>query len=98
MSPAEKVAASKPPKPKSKGSPRGAIPTWVSRLRETRSALGLTMAEAAAGVELSIGGLCFLEYGADPHLTTALRIAEFYGKSIKELWPELAATTPNTGA
>ena len=56
-------------------------------VRKEREHLGLTLRDVSRNVGLSIMGLCYIENGCNTQLTTALRIAEFFGKTVEELWP-----------
>lgn len=91
MTPAEKLAARKPWR---RRCPRNGTPlrkvVWTCRIREFREALRISMRDVAAAVGRSLAGLHVIEMGSDPMLTTARRLAEFFGKSIEELWPKLA--------
>jgi DNA-binding XRE family transcriptional regulator len=47
------------------------------------------MRDVATAVGLSISALFFLEHGTDPQLTTARRLAEFFGTTTDDLWRPL---------
>jgi DNA-binding XRE family transcriptional regulator len=49
-------------------------------------ALRLSFDEVAKALKLSRTAYWQIEKGGDPMLTTALRIAAFYGKPVTELW------------
>lgn len=87
---AEQVAASKPPRrtPGSKRPPQSRV--WRCLVREARLALRLSIRDVAPEVGLSVTGLWQVEHGTDPQLTTARRVAAFYGRTVEELWPGLA--------
>ena len=87
---AEQVAASKPPRraPGSKRQPQPRV--WKCLARQARLSLRLSIRDVAPEVGLSVTGLWQVEHGTDPQLTTARRIAAFYGRAVEELWPELA--------
>lgn len=61
---------------------------WRCRVREKRLALELTASEVADALGLSKAGLSQIENGGDPMLTTAFRLADFFGVSVDELWEE----------
>lgn len=63
---------------------------WKCKLGEKRFGLNLTLREIEAGCGVSSAVLCAIEHGTDPQLTTATKIAEFFGCTIKEMWPERA--------
>ncbi len=86
MTPAEQLAADKPHRAR-----RAA--TWVCRLRDERKRLGLTLREVSERVGMWLGTLADIERGSEPALTTARKLAAFYGMSVESLWPELATPT-----
>lgn len=60
-------------------------------LQEMRLGRGLTLTQAARELGITVGYLNTLELGrSDPSLRIALRVAEFYGKTVTELWVEPA--------
>jgi DNA-binding XRE family transcriptional regulator len=52
------------------------------------------MDQVAVGVSLSKTAYWQIEHGGDPMLTSARRIADFFGQKIETIWPttELNAT------
>lgn len=88
MTPAEKLASRRPARKRGqRARPRNR--TWPGcRLRELRESLGLSYREVSGAVGLSIAGLYEVEMGADTLLSTARRLAAFYGESVEELWGE----------
>ena len=68
---------------------------WVCAIREIRESLGLSLRDVAAATGYTVSGLWEIEHGTDPKLTTAMRLAEFYGCDVAELWPERARDTSN---
>lgn len=90
MTPAEQLAKSK----QRKRSPRNTVaprrPIWVCRLREMREALNLSLRDVADAVGMSNPGLWAVEHGGETSLTTATKLAEFFGCTIQDLWPERA--------
>lgn len=88
MTPAEKFAAEKPLRNGHAVAWRRVA--WRCRVREFREPLGLTLGDVAGECGLTEEGLRLIEKGCDPRLTTARRLAAFFGKSVGELWPDLA--------
>ena len=82
MSPAEQLAASKTPK-----NSKSAI--WRCTIVERRKALGLTLRDVAEASGMTNAAVSVIERGQDPMLTTAKKLADFFGVTISELWPEL---------
>lgn len=91
MTPAELLAASKPRRrAKRNGPPAGPrTAVWAAAIRHRREALNLSMRDVAAAVGLSLPCYWSVEHGTDPMLTTARRIAAFFGATVEELWPAL---------
>lgn len=92
MTPAERLAKAKPYRTrKGEGNdpspPRYAV--WKCTLRERRESLRLSLRDVAAAVGLSVTGYWQIEKGGDVMLTTARRIAAFFGMPIEQLWPNL---------
>lgn len=63
-------------------------PVWSCRVREVRERLNLSLADVAKAVGLSVTGLFQVEHGGDPMLSTASKLAAFFGKRVEFLWPE----------
>lgn len=84
---AEILSAKKPWRraPRNKTHPRNAV--WKCRLTEIRESLRLSLRDVASAVGLSVTALWQVEKGTDPMLTTAVKLAEFFGKAVEELWP-----------
>lgn len=87
MTPAEKLASSRP----RKRAPRNLKPykrkvSWRCHCREVRMGLRLSFDEVVKALKLSRTAYWQIEKGGDPMLTTALRIAAFYGKPVTDLW------------
>lgn len=86
MTPAERVA-------KKLRSSRGARKNkpksgpLLCRVREVRESVGISMNVAAEAIGFSVAGMSVIERGGDCVMTTAHKIAAFYGKSVDELWP-----------
>lgn len=62
---------------------------WVCNLRYLRDKHNLTMDQVAAGVLLSKTAYWQIEHGSDPMLTSARRIADFFGQRIETIWPDM---------
>jgi DNA-binding XRE family transcriptional regulator len=84
MTPAEKLAATRPLKRRSKTGHVGPLRCNIRALRES---LGLSLDEVVAAVELSKTAIWEAEHGGNVTLVTARKLAAFYGKAIEELWP-----------
>lgn len=90
--PAEKLAAKKrKAKPKAAwGDRRKArrpviFPQTV--LKKVREELGLTQRDVSTGSGINNATVCDAELGFEVTLSTALKLAAFFGKSIESLWP-----------
>lgn len=86
--PAERLAAKKQRK-----RPKNYLPyvrkiTWACGARDARVSLRLAMRDVAEAVGLSVSSYWYLEMGGDVCLTTARRVAAFFGKTVEELWKE----------
>lgn len=91
MTPAEKLAAKEKhhrrPRATTAGKWAGRKRVWKNpKLREVRVLIGLKQASVAKAVGLSYAIYNFVEQGGDVRLTTAARIARFFGRTIEELW------------
>lgn len=87
-SPAEKLADAKPRRSPNRKPLRNAV--WKSALRSVRDRLGLTLDDVATAVGMSKPGYWAVEQGGDPALTTARKLADFFGLPIETLWLERA--------
>lgn len=56
-------------------------------VRAKRHSLGLTMLEVADHVGVAESHLCDIERGIDLKMSTAARLAKFFGVAVHELWP-----------
>lgn len=93
MTPAERFAAKKVRKPASTG--RKTV--WVCRVRELRESLGLTLRDVERATGVSNATVCHIEQGFDPQLSTARKLAEFFGTTVEHLWPKGKSTRrPNS--
>ena len=86
MTPAEKLARDKPRRRKPRNHVAVKNKVWHCRARELRETLGLTLFDTATACQLSLPGYWQVEMGGDTSLTTAARIAAFFGRTIPELW------------
>lgn len=87
MTPAERLAAKKP----RHRAPRNKVVrrlTWVCELRAKREELRLTLRDVADALKMSPACLHQIEHGGDPMLTTARKLAAFFGTTTDELWPK----------
>lgn len=66
--------------------PSGRKVVWHCRILEMRRELGLTLREIEGETGVSSAVLSTIEHGTDPQLSTASRIAAFFGKPIHEIW------------
>lgn len=84
MTPAEKLSTSK----RQRGSKsQQRVRVWKCNLRELRTALNLTQRDVALAVGLSCAGYHHIETtGSDVCLTTCVKLSEFFGKPILEIW------------
>ena len=89
MTPAEKLAKSKPwrREPRNKARRYG---RWDCRVRAAREELRLSLRTVAEHLGYSVTALHQIEHGGDPMLSTARKIADFFGKPVEELWPKMA--------
>lgn len=91
MTPAEKLAAAKPPRKHRAGcvtSKRKVV--WQCRVLQERESLRLSLRDVAQAIGLSQTGLWDIEHGTEVMLTTARKLSEFFGRPIEELWPARA--------
>ncbi len=64
-------------------------PRWVCTLRARRHDMGLTIRQFAEISGLPSGNVGQIERGCDVCLTTAHKLAQFFGCPIADLWPRL---------
>ncbi len=99
MTPAEEIAKNKRRKPYRCARRTQVKAVWDCRLRELREALRISVRDVAAAVGLTAPCVWGVEAGRDPQLTTARKLAAFYGKTVEELWvplPDAKAPEPAT--
>ncbi len=92
-SPAEKLAKKKKSKGQVPWGQRTAArrpSAFVARLRSLRLELGLTQDQVATGSGVNHATVVDAENGRDLYLTTALKLARFFGWSVEALWTEIA--------
>ena len=94
MSPAAILATKRP----RKRLPRNLKPyvrktTWECKLRDVRDSFGLSIDEVVENINVSKTAYWQIEKGGDPMLSTAVKIAKFYGRDIGEIWPKFASKT-----
>ncbi len=84
MTPAEKLAKLK------QRSPREAFrelpKAFDCNLKERREALGLSQRDVCRATMINVSTLCRVEQGIDLTLSRALKLAEFFGCPIHEIW------------
>lgn len=62
---------------------------WTCKLAEERDALNLSMQDVAKAAGLSSSAYFRIEKGyADVSLSNAMSIAQFFGKTVYQLWPQ----------
>lgn len=93
MTPAQKLAAKKPRfrSPPHKKPVRHAV--WRCHLRRAREDAGLSLDDVATAVGLSKTGYWQVEQGRDPMLTTARKLATFFGATVEAMWPKQVPRT-----
>lgn len=86
-SPAETLAQTKQrQRPPRNHAPYRRKKVWICGVRAEREKLRLAMRDVAIAVNLSLSSLHAIETGGDLCLTTATRLAEFFGLGLEELW------------
>ncbi len=90
LTPAEKLASRKQWKrPKRNPPAKSERVLWTCKLAECRESLNLNMHETAKAVGLSSSAYFRIEKGyADVCLSNAMKLAQFFGKTVYELWPQ----------
>lgn len=59
---------------------------WLCRITELRHKLRISLDDVAKEVGISKTALWQIEHGTDPMLTTAKKLAAFFGKVIEDIW------------
>lgn len=87
---AEKLAAKKQrERPKRNFTAKPELVLWTCKLSENRESLNLAMRDVADAVGLSVSAYFRIEKGyADVSLSNAMSLANFFGKTVYELWPQ----------
>lgn len=57
-------------------------------MRARRNKLGLTLRDVGEAVGMSAAGLSVIEHGAETQMTTAIKLARFFGCKVEEIWGE----------
>lgn len=83
MTPAEQLSRSKPRRTRK---PTNHPCVWQCTVRDERERLRLSIRDVSEAVGLCTTAVWQIERGSDPQLTTAWKLAEFFGKPIAELW------------
>lgn len=97
--PAEALSAKKASERKPAKSTRESHPPVVACcLRELRGQLRLTIQDVAVAAGMSPAGYHAVERGRDVQMTTAFKLAKFFGKSVSEIWQPLGAESGRTPA
>lgn len=88
MTPAEKLAKTKRrERPKRNSPPAPQKKVWATALTKRREDLDLSLRDVAKACRLSVASYFRIEHGyADPALSTARRISEFFGCDVWQLW------------
>lgn len=84
MTPAEELASKKPKRQVKRKKPNPG--PWHCLISEERRRLGLTLEEVASATKISKTAIWQIDNGGDVLLTTAHKLAVFFGKSIDQLW------------
>lgn len=85
MTPAEKLAKSKPRR-KLRAKPHQRTSPWDCGITALRHELRISLDDVAKAVEISKTALWQIEHGTDPMLTTAAKLAAFFGRTVEQLW------------
>lgn len=91
MTPAEKLAARKPRRRAPRNVKVVRKKVWACRARVYRERLNLSLRDVAKAVGVSVTAPHQIENGTDPQLTTARKLAVFFGATERDLWPALWA-------
>lgn len=82
MTPAERIAKQKKPRRKLSGKDT----PWICTIGDERRRLGLSQDDVCEEIGLSKSSLSVIEHGTDPLLSTATRLADFFGLPISIFW------------
>lgn len=99
MTPAEKLSKNKKRTrpPRNEKRPKRSSPV-ICHCREKRNELNLSLRDVHAAVGISVSGLHAIEHGGNVEMTTALKLCEFYGCQLTELWSAKKRPSSNTSA
>lgn len=88
MTPAEKLAKKNPRRTRKPSEP---LPNaaFTCHCAALRNSLNLSVRAVSDALEMSVAGYWRIEKGGEVLLSTARRIAAFYGRKIDELWEPL---------
>lgn len=85
LSPAQKLAKSKPTRKLRSLAVKRQAP-WVCLITAMRHDLRISLDDVAKATGISKTALWQIEHGTDPMLTTAHKLAVFFGKTFDQLW------------
>lgn len=88
MTPAEKYARDKTKNGKAVRPERRAA-KWQCRLREYRERLNLTLRDLERATGVTNGTISNMEAGFETTLGNARAVADFFGATVYEIWPEM---------
>ena len=94
MTPAESLAKSIPPRRAGCSKSKQYKRVFACAIGENRRRLRLSIHRVAKAVGMSVSGMFAIEQGTDPMLSTAFKLAKFYGCDINELWRPIKEPTP----
>jgi DNA-binding XRE family transcriptional regulator len=84
QSPAEILAKELKAVPKSATLPQAG--PVICAMRAVRNAIGLSLDHVSGELKISKATLSEIENGGNPTVLNVLRLAQFYGRSVEELW------------
>lgn len=88
MTPAEQLAKEKKrQRPKRNALPATRNVRWKCLLLQRREELNLSQRDVALHVGLSVSSYFWIENGGDVRLVTVIRICNFFGCQVRDLWP-----------
>lgn len=88
MTPAQRLAAilRGKPSPRRRRGDMDSLQVWDCTTKDLRKEVGLTQQEVARALNLSLPTVYRLEQGHNVALDVAVQVAEFYGKSVEDVW------------
>ena len=96
MTPAEKLAEQKKREPKD-ASPNRVLPVFACALRVKRQSLRLSAQDVADAMQISVVTLYGYEQGRDMPLHRGIKLAEFFGCPVSELWQPITDKEEGAG-